>query len=504
VLAVMAAQAQTAVQVWVQRYNGTGNSDDTAVATAVDGSGNVLVTGSSWGSGSYYDYATIKYSSMGVPLWINRYNGPGNHNDGASAIALDAAGSAIVTGTSIGSGSGNDYVTIKYSSTGMPLWTNRYDGSASSDDHALAIAVDGNGNAFVTGVSASTNGPLYRYQYATIKYSSEGAPLWTNRYGGPANYDDWARAIAVDSSGNVFVTGNSASTNTFPYNYDYSTIKYSSAGVPLWTNRYNGLGNRDDQALAMATDTSGNVFVCGVSATDLYNDDYATIKYSSMGVPMWTNRYDGPGNDSDIPNAIAVDTNGNVFVTGASYGANSVYDYATISYSSAGVPLWTNRFDGAGNSYDHAVAIAVGSNGKVFVSGESRGLGSSSDYATIGYSSAGFPLWTNLYNGPTTESVDQASAIAVDADGNVFVTGYSTGNGSSSDYATIKYSSSVPPTYLEIQTPNNQLVLSWTNEAFSLQSASTLTGTFTNLPGATSPYTNPISGGQQFFRLISN
>jgi hypothetical protein len=199
-----------------------------------------------------------------------------------------------------------------------------------------------------------------------------------------------------------------------------------------------------------------------------------------------------------------VDTNGNVFVTGASYGANSVYDYATISYSSAGVPLWTNRFDGAGNSYDHAVAIAVGSNGKVFVSGESRGLGSSSDYATIGYSSAGFPLWTNLYNGPTTESVDQASAIAVDADGNVFVTGYSTGNGSSSDYATIKYSSSVPPTYLEIQTPNNQLVLSWTNEAFSLQSASTLTGTFTNLPGATSPYTNPISGGQQFFRLISN
>ncbi len=70
-------------------------------------------------------------------------------------------------------------------------------------------------------------------------HAQGGGPLWTNRYNGPANSDDFVRAIAVDSSGNVFVTGSSASTNEYPYNFDYATIKYSNAGAPLWTNRYN-------------------------------------------------------------------------------------------------------------------------------------------------------------------------------------------------------------------------------------------------------------------------
>ena len=70
-------------------------------------------------------------------------------------------------------------------------------------------------------------------------------PLWTNRYNGPGNGDDYANAVAVDGSNNVIVTGYSLATAA---NYDYATIKYSSAGVPLWTNRYNGPGNGDDDA----------------------------------------------------------------------------------------------------------------------------------------------------------------------------------------------------------------------------------------------------------------
>ena len=73
-------RAETAVQAWVQRYSGPGN-DDAATAMAVDGSNNVIVTGYSVWQRSRYDYATIKYSSAGVPLWTNRYNGPGNGDD---------------------------------------------------------------------------------------------------------------------------------------------------------------------------------------------------------------------------------------------------------------------------------------------------------------------------------------------------------------------------------------------------------------------------------------
>ena len=112
-------------------------------------------------------------------------------------------------------------------------------------------------------------------------------------------------------------------------------------------------------------------------------------------------------------------------------------------------------------------------------------------------------MWTNRYNGPVNNA-DEAYAVAVDGSGNVYVTGVSWNGSSDNDYVTIKYSSSVPPPRLDFQKLNNELVLCWTNAGFSLQTASDVTGPFTNLPAATSPYTNPISGGQQLFRLNGN
>src|SRR5512142_1883341 len=126
-----------AIEVWVQRYNGPGNLSDYPTAMALDASSDVYVTGTS-GSSAGPDWATIKYSSAGVPLWTNRYNGPGDAMDLAAAMALDLSDNVIVTGWSAGYGS----ATIKYSSDGVPLWTNRYDGARDYIEHAMAAAVD--------------------------------------------------------------------------------------------------------------------------------------------------------------------------------------------------------------------------------------------------------------------------------------------------------------------------------------------------------------------------
>src|SRR5829696_1019096 len=95
---------------------------------------------------------------------------------------------------------------------------------------------------------------------------------------------------------------------------------------------------------------------------------------------VWVQHYDGPGNDLDVATAVALDTNGNVFVTGYSTGSGGDYDYTTIKYSGAGVPLWTNRYNGPGNGGDQAHAVAVDSNGNVFVTGNASSV-SSSDFA---------------------------------------------------------------------------------------------------------------------------
>ena len=456
------AFAQGGVPLWTNRYDGPGRDDDVPKALAVDGSGNLIVTGSTTTANGYTDYATVKYSSAGVPLWTNSFDGGNDNNDGATAVAVDSSGKVFVTGYSDTSGGTPQCATLAYSSAGVPLWTNWYSGGSGGAD-ASAVGVNSNGNVFVTGRSSSNGTDS---DYATLAYSNTGVPLWTNRYDGGNSLDE-AFALAVDNSGKVFVTGRSLDTNSLYYSY--VTISYSDLGVPLWTNRY-GIG----EAWAIAVDGNGNVFVTG---------NPATIKYSNTGVPLWTNRLAYTGR------RIAVDGSGNVFVS---------TDYPIVTYSNAGVPLWTN---GVGGSI-----MAADSIGNVFVAGSSAAVNGYDDYLTIGYSSAGVPLWTNRYNGPGNRW-DEATAIAVDMSGNVFVTGISSSTNSYPDrydFVTIKYSSSIPSAHLDFQKLNNQLVLSWTNGNFSLQSAPFVPGTFTNVPGATSPYTNSFSAPRQFFRLIGN
>jgi hypothetical protein len=460
------AHAQIAVEAWVQRYNGPGNADDFASAVAVDTNGNVFVTGISTGTTGSYDYATIKYSGAGVSVWTNHYNGPENYEDSPHAVAVDGSGNVFVTGQSFNASSSWDFATIKYSGAGVPLWTNRYNGSVNSADVAVAVATDANGNAFVTGASFLGGGGI---DYTTIKYSGAGVPLWTNYYNGPGDGTDGAHAMALDSSGNVFVTG--ASGGGIGTLADYATIKYSNAGVPLWTNRFNGPANSDDWANAIAIDANDNVFVTGYQSTTFSsgNFDYATIKYSNAGAPLWTNRYTGLVIGTDVANAVALDTNGNVFVTGYS-GNGSSTDYATIKYSGAGVPLWTNRYNGPQNDSDHPTAITVDTSGKVFVTGFSLSSSNTYHYGTIAYSGAGVALWTNRNHGSGNNPQQANASLAADRSGNVFMTGYSLGIDSGYDYVMVKYAAASPSLTVS-RTPTSTVAISWPSPStgFTLQ-----------------------------------
>jgi uncharacterized delta-60 repeat protein len=411
---------------WVARYNGPGNNWDIARAIAVDGLGNVYVTGQSEGSGSGYDYATIKYNTNGKQLWAKRYKGPGNGEDEARAIAVDGSGNVYVTGASKGLGTKEDYATIKYSTNGKQLWVARYNGPGNDRDEACAIAVDGSGNVYVTGYGVGSGA---YYDSTTIKYNASGKQLWAKRHSGQAGGSEYANAIAVDGSGNVCITGQSADGG-------YATIKYNTNGKQLWEKTYN---DSSDGANAIAVDGSGNVYVTGRSYGSGTDWDYATIKYSTNGKQLWVKRYNGQANDSDYANAIAVDSSGNVYVTGGSgwnLDSETGGDYATIKYSTNGKQLWVKRYDGGG--YDESMAIAVDSSGNVYVSGRSEGQGFHiDDYVTIKYGANGKQLWVKKYNGPDNDD-DCVWAIAVDGSGNVYVTGQSVGS-NTVDYATIKY-----------------------------------------------------------------
>ena len=441
--------ARNQEEEWVARYNGPENDEDSACDIATDASGNVYVTGTSWGGrpadgGTSFDYATVKYDTAGNELWAARYPGDPNYDDNAEAIAVDASGNVYVTGWSMGGPNSDwsyDFATVKYDPAGNELWVARYSGEPNVFDAPYDIAVDASGNVYVTGESYSswqTN-----VDFLTIKYDTNGNELWVALYNGPSNNNEAAEAIAVDASGNVYVTGWSWDDNT---KYDYATVKYDTAGNELWVARYDP--NWYDGAYAIALDASGNVYVTGESAGVGTGADYATVKYDTAdGNELWVARYNGEPNLSDYTWAIAVDASGSVYVTGQSMGVGTGLDYATVKYDATdGNELWVARYNGPENGSDVAQAIGVDSAGKVYVTGYSRSGSTwdTSDYVTIKYDVNGNQFWLHRYNGPGNGR-DEAVAMALDAADNVYITGVSRGSGTVRpgrdywDYATIKY-----------------------------------------------------------------
>lgn len=477
-------------QQWVSKYNGRGDFSDEFKDMAIDKSGNLYLCGSTVRLGNNKDLLVVKLSPKGDTLWTNTYNGSGNGADEGLAITIDSLGNTFVAGYERGAnGGGKNYITIKYNSLGDTVWTKVYNYSSNENEQANAIAVDHNGNVYVTGQSDSDPTTTSNDDYATVKYNANGVLQWSNRYDGAGHARDRAYKVKADAAGNVYVTGRSNNGT----NDDYATIKYNSSGVQQWLKLYDG--GRTDRAVDLILDPSGNIYVTGRSsngsnpdivtlkynssgtelwsstydridydvptgialdgsgnvyvigqsdadASPLYNYDYVTIKYNSSGVQSWATLYTNSSGD-DIPTDLEVDKTGNVYVTGMSdIDASAIlnYNYLTIKYNSQGVQQWLKSYNGSANSQDQANAMVQDAVGNVYVAGRIETVNSQMDGAVLSYSPTGSQNWLYGYSGMGDNS-DQANAIATDPLGNIIVVGYSVNIGTDKDMSVVKLNS---------------------------------------------------------------
>ena len=430
-------------QEWVQTYNGPGNGIDVAFSIAVDNAGNVYITGNSPGETSANDITTIKYNSAGQEQWVQRYNGPGNSDDGTNgtnAIAVDSSGNVYVAGWSAGT-ENTDYVVIKYNSNGDQQWAQRYNGPGNGYDAPYGIALDGSGNVYVTGTST---GDGTGFDYTTIKYNTDGQLQWAQSYNGSGNGYDAALSLAVDASGNVYLTGLSTSQNGLG---DCVTIKYDTDGNQQWAKVYDGPANGNDYGNSITVDGSDNVYVTGSSTGIKTGGDYLTLKYDSSGQQQWASTYSSAGSNLDEGRSVGLDGSGNVYVTGVlaySEGKASTDNWGTIKYDSTGAEQWVRVYDGPAHFADEAFSIAVDANGNSYVVGYGHGLTSGSDLISVKYDTDGVEQWVQAYDGPL-HGTDSGFDITLDLQGNIYVVGAS-GVDVAIDYATIKYSQAPSPT----------------------------------------------------------
>jgi hypothetical protein len=361
--------------------------------------------------------------------WVRTYSGPSDWN-WVTRMAVDKSGNVYVSGYSSRAYYVSDYATVKYYPNGDTAWVRRYCGPTDGEAGANDLAIDDSGNVYVTGFSPDT---IFGQWYATIKYYPNGDTAWIRRYHGKGYGYDTGLSIAVDDLLNVYVTGASTGNGM----YDYGTIKYYPSGDTAWVRLYDG-SRGYDVPQDLQVDTWGNVYVTGISVGSI-GYDYATVKYYPNGDTAWVRRYDGPESKYDAAIALCVDDSACVYVTGISYSGQTGLDYLTIKYYPNGDTAWVRRYNGPGNGSDSAMAIAVDERGSVYVTGTSYGVGTARDYATLKYSPDGRLIWERRYNG-TGNSNDYAHSLAIDGHGNVYVTGYSSNPAGSYDLATVKYS----------------------------------------------------------------
>ena len=242
----------------------------------------------------------------------------------------------------------------------------------------------------------------------------------------------------------------------------------------------------------MAVDgNNGNVYLARAESA---SNGGIAFAYSSGGGLLWSRQF-SPWPNTGGANGVAVG-NGATYVAGYSFGAGNGSDCTTLAYSGAGIPLWTNLYNGPGSTNDAGQAVAVGNSGNVYVAGYSYAADGLSEYVTLAYSSSGVALWTNRFGEP---GGSQALALAVDGNDNVYVTGQSAG-----DCVTIKYTLA-PAITLSATSPSpgpgcRLTIAAPTNITFRLEASTNLINwltltNFTNPPFTSMQYTE--SGGCQ-------
>jgi hypothetical protein len=391
--------------------------------------GGLITVGNTQVAGQGANILLTKYTSTGGIAWSVNYNVGGTKNDYGTNLTRDGSGNIYVCGMTDNNGLTNyDIVILKYNSSGTLLWDTTYDSPYTMNDLATGIIVDPSNNIYVAG---SSEGSTTQFDFITLKYNSSGIFKWVSRYD-YTNLQDYGGGITLNSTNtSLYVTGASASGVN---DWDYTTVEYDLSGTQIAEVRNNVAGAGYDQPYAYAKDNSGNMYITGKGSTDGIDYDMKTIKLTPALVIDWDNSIDNAGLE-DVGNAIAVDNNNDILVGGYTTTSATHKEAKLVKYDNTGSVLWTfERHSDFPTGNAEVKGIDIDGSDNVFLCIENQG-NTSKDVAVIKLDRRGSPQWERRIQ---TNHNETPTGIKVYDDGSVYVT-YVDNLGFSNSYTVVKY-----------------------------------------------------------------
>ncbi len=437
------------------------------------------------GAGNVYAYA----ESSSITKYDSRGTRQWTIGNGAAlrgSMAVDAAGNVYFAGGNAGS-FGVGFRTFKYNTNGVLQWERQHGTSG----EARALSLDSAGNVYVSGTLRWPDvGAGMVDTCTTVKYDSQGRLQFAQRTLALA----FPVAMTVDASGNAYILGISDL-----HNYRYFTVlKYNNqngASFLEWTARFTGarFANPLETPAALVVDGAGNVYAAGRSfdRPDTNFTSFALFKCNAAGVPQWSRFSAGATNTSRGALALTLDPAGNIIVTGNGYDNSAVLP-SIIKYDPSGNQLWatTYRRPDGGPVPFYGADIATDASGSIYVTGKAHitarnaGFTSNEDVVTLKLSPEGVQQWAHTAEGPAAGIADIGTSLALDETGHVYVAGLGTYRSTSAD------SSTKPFTLKYTQSP----VYSWRATDLSTGSDSKTRLLWTRADGRVSLWTETPDG----------
>ena len=366
-------------RAWLRTYDGAAHGNDDGIALVCDRAGNVYV-------GGYVDRSTgqdfllIKYDSSGHRKWVRTYDGAAHGDDRIAALAVDAKGSVYAAGRSDGSGSHWDAALVKWTAAGRRAWVRRYNGAGNDVDEFRTVTVDAVRERIyaggVTDVNATTKGWLL------ARYSTAGRRAWAKVFSSPDRYAD-SSGLALTPGGAVLQAGSAGAGVSSKS--DALLARYGAGGALAWSDGFSAAS--EDNFFDLAVDRHGAIFTVGKTWNPVSNWDALICRFTPGGtLGPWLTIGSITGDESFTD--VACSAAGNVYATGTWDSAPYGYEYLTESFTNDLDVRWqkiTREHDVDWSDIPADIAVRSGTNAGVYVTGRGSQAASLWDWLTIKY-----------------------------------------------------------------------------------------------------------------------